>query len=433
MECEQRQFERPAFWRIPKAKTFDLPFMKKRVSFNEQVQVNSPAQKELLRGDIITKIDQYDARDLTHNDAQNLFRDASNQIKVTIRRDDTVALYQSAHEKNDVGSAGYSPALSPIPPAHSAQPYKPYGQPAPAQPFQQQPQQPKAQPHLNFPPPEPSQLLPSVNSSLPHGPQAYAAALEHPVETLPHTAFPKLDASGAYQLPKTPYPPPMVPNFDEANEAITNQPYRTTPLVLPGAKVPKMDALPTESYLRHHPNPAMRAPPVHDYTDTLMRQKVAETVIHRVVGDEPANGPKIVHKQFNSPIGLYSDSNIENTIRQTAPQTQAVPSNGFTSRHRPTKIEGYKKTVVFDPSKSETYRALQEGAGEGLQEVTTPIQPRTFQPNRLVPGKKPNANHPAPQPEFAQHVNSMGEPNEKIQQSGSFRRLMHHVLAETDY
>ncbi|XP_055619778.1 PDZ and LIM domain protein Zasp isoform X7 [Toxorhynchites rutilus septentrionalis] len=221
-----------------------------------RVQVNSPAQKELLRGDIITKIDQYDARDLTHNDAQNLFRDASNQIKVTIRRDDTVALYQSAHEKNDVGSAGYSPALSPIPPAHSAQPYKPYGQPAPAQPFQQQPQQPKAQPHLNFPPPEPSQLLPSVNSSLPHGPQAYAAALEHPVETLPHTAFPKLDASGAYQLPKTPYPPPMVPNFDEANEAITNQ---------------------------------------------------------------------IVHKQFNSPIGLYSDSNIENTIRQTAPQTQAVP------------------------------------------------------------------------------------------------------------
>lgn len=52
------------------------------------------------------------------------------------------------------------------------------------------------------------------------------------------------------------------------------QPYRTTPLVLPGAKVSKMDALPTESYLRHHPNPAMRAPPLHDFSDTLMRQKV---------------------------------------------------------------------------------------------------------------------------------------------------------------
>lgn len=88
---------------------------------------------------------------------------------------------------------------------------------------------------------------------------------------------------------------------------------------------------------------------------------------------------------------------------------------------------------MFDPSKSDTYRALQEGAGEGLQEVTTPIQPRTFAPNRLVPGKKPNANHPAPQPEYAPHFNSMGEPNEKIHQSGSFRRLMYHVLSETDY
>lgn len=49
----------------------------------------------------------------------------------------------------------------------------------------------------------------------------------------------------------------------------------------------------------------------------------------------------------------------------------------------------YKKTVVYDPLKSETYRALQEDAfyGDKLQEVTTPIQQKTFHPNRLVPGK----------------------------------------------
>ncbi|ETN67313.1 hypothetical protein AND_000881 [Anopheles darlingi] len=92
----------------------------------------------------------------------------------------------------------------------------------------------------------------------------------------------------------------------------------------------------------------------------------------------------------------------------------------------------YKKTVVFDPCKSETYRALQEGAGEGLQEVPNPIQPKTFHANRLVPGKKPNAYTPAPQPEFAYRVNSMGEPNEKIHQSGSFKRLMLHVMGEMD-
>nr|XP_029735950.1 PDZ and LIM domain protein 3 isoform X6 [Aedes albopictus] len=318
-----------------------------------RVQVNSPAQKELLRGDIITKIDQYDARDLTHNDAQNLFRNAGNQIKITIRRDDKVALHQSAHHEPN-GYGAYSPAMSPVPPAYAAQPMSP----VPQQQQQQKPHQ-----HQNFPPPDPASLLPRVTSPLPHGPHAYAAALEHPVDTLPHTVFPQLDASGGYHLPKTPYPP-MAPNYDEGSEALTNQ---------------------------------------------------------------------LVHKQFNSPIGLYSDSNIETTVRAAAPQPQAVPSNGFTSRHRPTKIEGYKKTVVFDPSKSETYRALQEGVGEGLQEVTTPVQPRAFHGNRMVPGKKPTAAHPAPQPEFAQHVNSMGESNEKIHQSGSFKRLMHHVMMESDY
>ncbi|XP_049297338.1 LIM domain-binding protein 3 isoform X4 [Anopheles funestus] len=276
-----------------------------------RVQVNTPAQPELLRGDVITKIDQYDARDLTHIDAQNLFRNAGNQIKVTVRRDDKVALHQSAHPIN-------GNPVAPLTPATFAQPYQPYAEPV---------QPAKPQLHQNFPPPDPSQFLPSVASSLPHGPQSYAAALERPVETLPHTVFPGVDETGAYHLPKQPYPPPTPTGLNDANEAITNQPYRTTPLVLPGAKVPKKDTLPTESYLRHHPNPAMRAPPAHDYTDTLMKQKLAETVIHRVIGEEPPTGPKVVHKQFNSPIGLYSDSNIENTIRQSAPQqqTQTVP------------------------------------------------------------------------------------------------------------
>jgi hypothetical protein len=53
------------------------------------------------------------------------------------------------------------------------------------------------------------------------------------------------------------------------------QPYRTTPLVLPGAKV-KKEAPPTSSYLRHHPNPKFRAPPSHYDTsaEVLMKQKV---------------------------------------------------------------------------------------------------------------------------------------------------------------
>jgi hypothetical protein len=107
-------------------------------------------------------------------------------------------------------------------------------------------------------------------------------------------------------------------SFNPYNEeAIAYQPYRTTPLILPGAKV-KKENLQTESYLRHHPNPAVRANHIYEYQDAAMKQKVADTVLNRVVGEEAKNG-KVVHKQFNSPIGLYSDQNIENTIKQTVP------------------------------------------------------------------------------------------------------------------
>lgn len=69
------------------------------------------------------------------------------------------------------------------------------------------------------------------------------------------------------------------------------QPYRTTPLVLPGAKV-KKDAPSTDSYLKHYPNPAVRAHPGHDYHhhDSLMKQRVADTMLHRVVGQDADSG-----------------------------------------------------------------------------------------------------------------------------------------------
>lgn len=72
------------------------------------------------------------------------------------------------------------------------------------------------------------------------------------------------------------------------------QPYRTTPLILPGAKISNSRNLPIESYLRHHPNPQISGPPAHDFTDTLMKQKVADSVLQKYGGEEPkANGSKV--------------------------------------------------------------------------------------------------------------------------------------------
>jgi hypothetical protein len=225
---------------------------------------------------------------------------------------------------------------------------------------------------------------------------------------------------------------------DQAREEnIQYQPYRTTPLILPGAKVNKNN-LPTESYLRYHPNPDVRGPPSNTYIDTLMKQKVADSIIQRVVGEEG----KVANKQFNSPIGLYSNENIENTLRSTIPADMVSPGRHVPRevqipvqvQHSPanqkSKIQGYKKTVVFDPTTSATFKALNEQ--EEAHEVSM-AEPKVFRPNRLIPAKKPSSYQPAPEPEYYRKVNVMGEANDVIHQSNSFKRLMYHVLSETDY
>jgi len=51
-----------------------------------QAQDGSPAGGELRRGDKGKKIAEYDARDLRHEDAQTLFRNAGNTISLVIQR-----------------------------------------------------------------------------------------------------------------------------------------------------------------------------------------------------------------------------------------------------------------------------------------------------------------------------------------------------------
>jgi hypothetical protein len=85
--------------------------------------------------------------------------------------------------------------------------------------------------------------------------------------------------------------------------------------------------------------------------------------------------------------------------------------------------------------KSDTFRAVQEDLyiNDKVQEVAAPVQPRVFKPNRLVPGKKPVSSFPPPDPIQRVPTNSLGEPNDIIHQSGSFKRLMYSVLGETEY
>ncbi|XP_034480237.1 uncharacterized protein LOC117786232 isoform X3 [Drosophila innubila] len=364
-----------------------------------RVQLGSPSYGELLRGDIIAKIGEYDARDLSHADAQQLFRGAGNEISLVVHRDNNIAYTQGVNQE------GNSRCNSTLPPASPEPSHHPHRGPTP--------------------------FLP--------GPSHFERALQLPVDTLPQTVFPQLNASGGYVASSDVFAPKATRDHqqDVAEEyaAIINQPYRTTPLVLPGAKV-KKDAPTTESYLRHYPNPAVRAHPGHDYHDSIMKQRVADTMLHKVVGQDADTG-RVFHKQFNSPIGLYSNHNIEDTIRTTVP---FATSDSYRLKesplHRPmpTKLDGYKKTVVYDPRNSDTYRAIQEEGGyssygqSSPQEVTIPVQTKVYQPNRLVPGKKP-VSAPVSRPPY----NVVNTHDENIRQSGSFNRLMYSVIGATDY
>ncbi|XP_076753280.1 PDZ_signaling and DUF4749 domain-containing protein Zasp66 isoform X5 [Xylocopa sonorina] len=234
------------------------------------------------------------------------------------------------------------------------------------------------------------------------------------------------------ELPKSPVPPPFIDEYsrptspperlnlphdhlDEVREerVYLSQPYRTTPLVLPGAKI-KKDAPLGECYLRHHPNPMIRAAPHHyepAHPEVAMKQKVAETVLQRVLG--PNEVPKVVHKQFNSPIGLYSEQNIADTIKC---QTSAIPP---------------KKPVKYDPSKSEAYKALQEEAlGDTVEEVKQPARTGVFSPQKA---NQTRAYYTRPKSPAAPYVNILDDDGEKIHQSNSFKRIMYSVLGQTDY
>lgn len=77
--------------------------------------MGSPAQGELLRGDVITKIQDYDARDIRHADAQSLFRSAGNEIRLVVHRDNKLSVTKNI-TSTESESSRCSSALPPYSP-----------------------------------------------------------------------------------------------------------------------------------------------------------------------------------------------------------------------------------------------------------------------------------------------------------------------------
>ncbi|KAI4502664.1 hypothetical protein M0802_002576 [Mischocyttarus mexicanus] len=301
------------------------------------IVVTRSENEELQRGDVIRKIDDYDGRDVRHVDAQYLLQN-SERIKLVVER-----------SENSKSSRIDTPTTSPM-----------------------------------------------ISGSI-IGERAAVTSLAKPAKN--QGELPKSPVPPAFYEELTPSPIPsdrFIPaheHLDEVREerAYLSQPYRTTPLVLPGAKV-KKDAPLGECYLRHHPNPMIRAAPHHyepAHPEVAMKQKVAETVLQRVLG--PNEVPKVVHKQFNSPIGLYSEQNIADTIKC---QASAIPSINISQNALHQKQSEWKCKCEW----------------------------------------KSRVSHVRPKsPAAASYVNVLDDDGEKIHQSNSFKRIMYSVLGQTDY
>ncbi|KFM57217.1 PDZ and LIM domain protein Zasp, partial [Stegodyphus mimosarum] len=126
---------------------------------------------------------------------------------------------------------------------------------------------------------------------------------------------------------------------DTEKDLIVNQPYRSTPLILPSAK-PSKD-IPVGSYLRFDPlNRRTSTPPNLGprFDDPFMLTKVQEAILeaaHSSGAPSPRrtptpdiglhNGPQIYHRQYNSPINMYSNQAIVEAIAAQTVITKKPP------------------------------------------------------------------------------------------------------------
>nr|XP_022901898.1 PDZ and LIM domain protein 3 isoform X4 [Onthophagus taurus] len=273
------------------------PLIVTRVSFG------SRADGVLQRGDIITKIGNYDSRDIRHQDAQTLFNNSGNSVRVVVQRE------PSKIRKG--GSAGSS-LTSPL----------------------------SVSPHLS-----------------PRGGGAVSS-----------------------------------PGYSPGAPALT--PYYSTPFT----PLDDYHFSVQDNFGNFGGGRGSEDPNLH------VTNQVANTVLNRIQVADP--NIQVVHKQFNSPINMYSDANIADTLAK-----QGV------------KV---RKPVKYNPAESETYRAVQEEQlGDNVQEVLIPPQPKVFTPHKPAQVKIADPQYQLPK--------KMPENPETIHQSNSFKRLMWSVMAESSY
>ncbi|KAL1471946.1 hypothetical protein MTO96_023415 [Rhipicephalus appendiculatus] len=384
----------------------------------QRVFLGSPSEGELHRGDLVLKIGDRDTSRMTHNEATELIRNSGNNLNLIVQR----------------SPGPHSPASTPTTP-------KPAGMVSGGHPL-------------------------AGATYRPAGPPAYVSP-QSPGITIT-TQNVTVPASGPYQDGQYQYelrqgflvPEPLVENKIDAlkeQAKITNQTYRTTPLITPSAK-PRRDVT-IGSYLRHVKEPyftTMKMPVDSLNNPEAIAKKVQETVNQVASGSNSpcfglpasvatsggsggrvtpgADGPKVVHNVYNSPIHLYSTQNVADTLAaQTGlkvgqgnlqPSGSASPQQ---QQHSPRSVgsagsgagmvkPGTKLGSAADITMSPTYQMIH---GEEWRDIRkSDLQEHRPVQNQLY----------AVQPDYGNAINAFGAPKGRIQQSNSFKTIMSTVM-----
>ncbi|KAK2720160.1 hypothetical protein QYM36_004156 [Artemia franciscana] len=367
----------------------------------QRVFIGSPADGELKSGDQVLRINNTDATKLTHQEAHDILKDAGTKVTLAVNRAANGIIPPKATPRTKtsttktVSSDGMTTYMTTT--------------------------------HTSSSQSNTRKVTTVTGQTFP---KKFAQVVQSPLDNLPMSVFEAADNLLEVEEDM---------EKERERALVTSQPYRTLPLVMPSPK-PKRDVpLPAQSYLRFQPSltfqgtpsssPLPPHPVVNSVNQSLMQQKlepVSAVIDHPSAlktGDTPPQ-PQVVHKQFNSPMNLYSAENVAKTIEQQTGvlKTLGKPTAAVNPETRsPLQKEGEAVSALgpqskqYDPHQSPTYQALIE---ENEKVQTTEMRP----PVTKV--------YTAPR---APKINSLGTSNEKIYQSYSFNKIMADVLGESAF
>ncbi|XP_065575113.1 uncharacterized protein LOC136036712 isoform X2 [Artemia franciscana] len=430
-------YHRPSFWRVPR----------NRDEYAESVFIGSPADGELKSGDQVLRINNTDATKLTHQEAHDILKDAGTKVTLAVNRAANGIIPPKATPRTKtsttktVSSDGMTTYMTTT--------------------------------HTSSSQSNTRKVTTVTGQTFP---KKFAQVVQSPLDNLPMSVFEAADNLLEVEEDM---------EKERERALVTSQPYRTLPLVMPSPK-PKRDVpLPAQSYLRFQPSltfqgtpsssPLPPHPVVNSVNQSLMQQKdikvfdpqegwktdeelepVSAVIDHPSAlktGDTPPQpqvqasnlvqhvGPAlmVVHKQFNSPMNLYSAENVAKTIEQQTGvlKTLGKPTAAVNPETRsPLQKEGEAVSALgpqskqYDPHQSPTYQALIE---ENEKVQTTEMRPPVTKVYTAPRAPKMRAEGKPMKNPLQNEINSLGTSNEKIYQSYSFNKIMADVLGESAF